>query len=140
MTTGSWYLQHDRVDHVGVLDSEVERHAPGRRERVAPYVAPGYIAERLAVVDHQHRHERGDAGAERVPREDELAVGTLLAQQLPQRLRLPLQYELGRLEQPVVHVAAVEHLHPELVVHQDLQRTTESNGFTFHSRGDEILG
>ena len=44
-----------------------------------------------------------------------------MVQQLTQRLHLPLQYELGCLEQPVVHVAAVKHLHPELVAHQHLQ-------------------
>lgn len=52
--------------------------------------------------------------------EDELVLGPVTAQQVPQRLRLPLQDEFGGLEQAVVHVAAVEHLHPELVVHEHL--------------------
>lgn len=32
-----------------------------------------------------------------------------------------LKLELGRLEQHVVHVAAVQHMHTELVVHQDVR-------------------
>lgn len=56
--------------------------------------------------------------------EDELVLGPVTAQQVPQRLRLPLQDELGGLEQAVVHVAAVEHLHPELVVHEHLRRNS----------------
>jgi len=120
------YLQHDGVDDVRVLDGEIERHTPGGRERVALDPAPGYVVELLAVVDDEHGHERGDAGAERVAGEDELVLGAVPAQQVPQRLRLPLEDELGGLEQAVVHVAAVEHLHPELVVHEHLRRRRES--------------
>lgn len=113
-------LQNDRVDDVGVLDGEVEGHAPGGGDGVAPDLAPGNAPELVPVVDGDHRHQRGDAGAERVAGEHELVVGAELGEKTSERVGLSVQEPRGGVEEAVVDEAAVEHLLAEVVVEENL--------------------
>lgn len=55
-----------------------------------------------------------------MPCKNHLVTPPILLPQPPQRLRLRLQHPHRRFQQPLVHVAAVEHLHPQPVVEQHL--------------------
>lgn len=114
------YLQDHGVDDIGVLDGQIEGHAASRGKGVTPNLAPGDAAQAVGVVDHNHREQRGDPGAERVTREHHAVVGAVVEPQAAQRVGLLVEEPNGGLEEAVVDEATIEHLHPQAVVQQQL--------------------
>lgn len=54
-------LQNDGVDDIGVLDGELERHAPGRGDGDAPNLTPRDAPKLIEVIDDDDCHKGRDA-------------------------------------------------------------------------------
>lgn len=111
-------LQHHRIDDVRILHRQVEGHTPRRRHSVAPQQAPRKAAEFIAMVGHDHAQQSGNTRSQRMPSKNHLVLPPILLPQSLQRLRLLVQHPHRRFQQPIVHVPAVEHLHPQPVIEQ----------------------
>jgi len=107
------------MNDIGILDSQIEGHTPGRSKRITPNLLLRNPTQTVPMVHNQNRQQRHHPRTQRVTREHHLILGTVLHPQLLQRLRLPIQQPHRRLQQPTVHVPAVEHLLPQPVIKED---------------------
>lgn len=112
-------MQDNRVDNVGISDSQIERHTSGRRHGVAPDAAPVEIGAELVEVEEDDDGEHGgDAGAEGVASEGEGVVG-VVGEEVPEEVALGVENPGGGAEEAVVDVAAMEAALAEAVVEEE---------------------
>lgn len=106
--------------NIGVLDGQIERHTPGRSKCIAANLTSRNPSQPVAVVHDDHSEKRGDTRAQGVTGENHPVVGAVLEPQALECFGLLVEEPNCGLEKAVVDVTAVEHLHTEAVVEEEL--------------------
>lgn len=114
------HLQNHRVYNIGILDGQIQRHTTRRSERVAPDLAPGDPTQPVPVVHHNQSQQSRHTRPQRMAGKHHVVIRAVLEPQPLQSLAFFVEQPNRRLQQAMVHVPAIEHLHSELVVEQEL--------------------
>lgn len=108
------------MNDIGIFDSQIKRHTPSRSNSITLNLLLRDPSQPLPMIHHQHRQQRNHTRTQRVPHKHHPILRTVLQPQPLQRLRFPVQQPNRRFQQPVMNVASIEHLLPELVIHEEL--------------------
>lgn len=108
------------MNNIGVLDSQIQGHTARGSKSIAANLGPGDPAQQVPVIDQNDSQQRDDTGAQGVAHKHHIVMSTVVKPEALQSLAFLVKQPNGGLQEAVVDVAAVEHLHSELVVEQQL--------------------
>lgn len=129
------------MNNISVLNSKIKRHTPSRRNSIAPDLASRDTTKPIAMIDDDNSHQRSNPRAKRVAGNDEAVIRASLEPKLAECVSLLIEQPGGGLEEAMVDVSTIEHLHTEAVIEEDLIVTLRSEIEATDSEDDlTVLG